>query len=88
MEANLRKQRGLQFVVIHDPLESRTMVDGPNGLEPSNLWIIRKQLREQPNVDEVKVLAYYYIINDVIYQAPSIGNILEYRTVSWACVFV
>lgn len=78
-EANLRHQRGLQYVVDHDPLEEKVFVDGPNGREPSNVWVIRKQHRENESESGVTVLGYYYIVNDVIYQAPSVASVLNYR---------
>lgn len=82
-EANLRHQRGIQYVVQHDPLEEKVMVDGPNGRENSNVWVIRKQNRENEDDRSVTVLGYYYIVNDVIYQAPSVANVLNYRMVSF-----
>jgi len=78
-ESHLRHQRGTQYVVEHDPLESKAFIDGPNGREPSNVWVIRKQHRENESDSGVTPLGYYYIVNDVIYQAPSIESILNYR---------
>lgn len=78
-EANLRHQRGLQYVIQHDPLEEKVLVDGPNGREQSNVWVIRKQHRENESDSGVTVLGYYYIVNDVIYQAPSVASIFNYR---------
>lgn len=78
-EANLRHQRGLQYVIQHDPLEEKVLVDGPNGREQSNVWVIRKQHRENESDSGVSVLGYYYIVNDVIYQAPSVASIFNYR---------
>jgi hypothetical protein len=59
------------------------MFDGPNGPEKSTVWVIRKQNREGPTDRDVTVLGYYYIVNDVIYQAPSVAGILNYRMVSY-----
>ncbi len=81
-EANLRHQRGIQYVVEHDPLEEKVFVDTPNGPEASNVWVIRKQNREHENDGGVTVLGYYYIVNDVIYQAPSVASVLNYRMVN------
>ena len=80
-EANLRHQRGIQYVVEHDPLEEKATTPGPNGPEPTNIWVIRKQNRENEK-DGVTVLGYYYIVNNVIYQAPSVASILNHRLVS------
>ncbi|OAP61289.1 hypothetical protein AYL99_03490 [Fonsecaea erecta] len=78
-EANLRHQRGIQYVVEHDPLEEQVILDGPNGPERSNVWVIRKQNRENEREDGFTVLGYYYIVNNVIYQAPSVASVLNYR---------
>lgn len=78
-ESHLRHQRGTQYVVEHDPLEAKVFIDGPNGREPSNVWVIRKQHRESDSDSGVTPLGYYYIVNDVIYQAPSIASVLNYR---------
>ncbi len=81
-EANLRHQRGIQYVVEHDPLEEKATTQGPNGPEGTNVWVIRKQNRENEREDGVIVLGYYYIVNNVIYQAPSVASILNNRLVS------
>lgn len=78
-QANLVKRRGTSFVVLHDPLESNTFVQTPQGQVQSNIWVIRKQYRDEPYSDNIKALAYYYIINQAIYQAPSIEKVLESR---------
>ncbi|KIX09889.1 uncharacterized protein Z518_00970 [Rhinocladiella mackenziei CBS 650.93] len=78
-EANLRHQRGIQYVVEHDPLEEKVMFDGPNGPEKSNVWVIRKQNRESESDSGVTILGYYYIVNDVIFQAPPVASIFKYR---------
>lgn len=82
-ENNLRNQRGIQYVVEYDPLESHAMADGPNGPEPSNVWVIRKQNRENERDDGVTVLGYYYIVNNIIFQAPSVASVLSNRLVSY-----
>jgi len=78
-ENNLRNQRGIQYVVEYEPLESHAMADGPNGPEPSNVWVIRKQNRENERDDGVTVLGYYYIVNNIIFQAPSVASVLSNR---------
>ena len=78
-ESHLRQQRGTQYVVEHDPLEEKVFIEGPNGREPSNVWVIRKQNRENESDSSVTPVAYYYIVNDVIYQAPSVASVLNYR---------
>ena len=81
-EANLRHQRGIQYVVEHDPLEEKATFEGANGPENTNVWVIRKQHRESERDDSLTVLGYYYIVNNVIYQAPSVASILNNRLVS------
>jgi mediator of RNA polymerase II transcription subunit 6 len=77
----LRMRRGLQYVVLHDPFDTKAQVDGPNGKEQSNVWIVRKQHRDEPNDDNVKVLGFYFIANDAIFEAPSMASILSTRLV-------
>jgi mediator of RNA polymerase II transcription subunit 6 len=78
-EANLRQQRGIQYVVEQAPMEPDVFVDGPHGRERSAIWVIRKQ--DRLNEHEATPLAYYYIVNNVIFQAPSIAAILNNRLV-------
>ena len=78
----LRKRRGVSYVVYYDPLESRTWFMGPQVEEQSNIWVIRKQQRDEPDRDDkIKVLGYYFIMNDAIYEAPSVASILTTRLV-------
>ena len=75
-------RRGISYVVHFDPIESNTQVDGPQGKEVSNVWVIRKQQRDEPQNDvSIKVLGYYYILNDAIYEAPSLASVLTTRMV-------
>lgn len=76
-EANLLKRRGISFVVAHDPFENHTKVQTPQGPVQSFTWVIRKQYRDEPYSENVKVLAYYYIVNNAIYQAPDVSKVLE-----------
>ncbi|KAK5941711.1 Mediator of RNA polymerase II transcription subunit 6 [Knufia obscura] len=79
-EAELERHKGISYVVEFDPLATPAMVKGPNGMERSETWIIRKQDREKlGDPKEVKVLEYYYIINHVVLQAPRLESMLNYR---------
>ena len=84
-EARLREMGGLEFVVEHDPLQANVRI--PTGKENesdwSNVWVIKKQnRRKRPGQsDEVEVLAYYYIVNNGIYMAPSIARVVSSRMV-------
>ena len=76
---------GIQYVVETDPLANRVMVDGPNGQEASDLWVIRKQnLKVRGDPKSAEILDYYYIYNDVIFQAPRMNSILKYRMLTMA----
>jgi hypothetical protein len=58
-------------------------IEGPNGKEFSNVWVIKKQERAKRagQEDQVTVLAFYYIVGDAIYQAPSVAKIITNRMV-------
>jgi len=80
-EAEMERHIGISYVVEFDPLSTPTMVKSPSGVEErSETWIIRKQERKRlGDPKEVKVLEYYYIINAVIFQAPRLESMLNYR---------
>ena len=78
----LRMRRGVSYVVHHDPIETNTQFDGPKAKEQSNVWVIRKQRRDEPQDESsVRVLGYYFILNDAIYEAPSMASVLSTRMV-------
>ena len=54
-----------------------TKVQTPQGPVQSFTWVIRKQYRDEPYSENVKPLAYYYIVNNVIFQAPDVSKVLE-----------
>lgn len=74
---------GIAYLVAHDPLESESRIEGPNGPEISNIWVINKQERwKRPGQkDEIATLAIYYIVGDSIYMAPSVYKAISNRTV-------
>lgn len=82
-EARLAERPGIEYVVAHDPLASNTFVDGPDGQVQSNVWVIRKQERMKgtgPNgKDGITPLMNYHIVNQAIYQSPSLLKILTNR---------
>lgn len=80
----LRLRRGVSYVIIQDPVETNTQIDGPNGKEASNVWVIRKQQRDEPETENVNVLGFYFIMNDAIYEAPSVSSIMSTRIVRTA----
>ena len=82
-ERRLQERPGIEYVVAHDPLESKVLVQGQTELEQSRIWVIRKQNREKVSGEDIVTeLAYYYILTDTIFQAPSAGDILTNRLVS------
>ncbi|RMZ80550.1 hypothetical protein DV737_g2916, partial [Chaetothyriales sp. CBS 132003] len=80
-ESALRNRQGLSYVVSHDPLQPPKQIEAPDGTKlPANVWVIRKQIRSIAGDDSsVKVLAYYYIANQVIYEAPTVAKVLSNR---------
>ena len=81
-ENRLKARPGIEYVVAHDPLESNVFVQGPSGPEQSRIWVIRKQRREKSGTEDTVIpLAFYYIQNDTIFQAPTAGDILNNRLV-------
>ncbi|TDZ33561.1 Mediator of RNA polymerase II transcription subunit 6 [Colletotrichum sidae] len=77
-EGELDKMSGLEFRVLHAPAD---MVTG------TGVWTIVKQTR-QKNLDrnrwETKPLAYYFVVGENIYQAPTLGDILSSKIESIA----
>ena len=78
-EGHLRTMQGLEYMVTQDPSANGSKVDH-NGV-----WIIQKRQRRRGSgmKDELIGLNYYFVIGENIYMAPSVGNVLETRTVSF-----
>ncbi|KAL0943828.1 Mediator of RNA polymerase II transcription subunit 6 [Colletotrichum truncatum] len=77
-EGELDKMSGLEFRVLHAPTD---MVTG------TGVWTIVKQTRQknpERNRMETKPLAYYFVVGENIYQAPTLGDILSSRIESIA----
>ncbi|KAI5854895.1 MED6 mediator sub complex component-domain-containing protein [Tricharina praecox] len=72
----MKSMRGVEYVIAA-------------GNEASGVWVIRKQLRKAPRevvlagqkqkVEDVSILADYYIVGENIYQAPTVGAVLANR---------
>ena len=77
-EARLKTMQGLEFMVTHDPSENDTK--NPN----SGVWVIRKQMRrkKQGMPDDITPISSYYVVNENVYMAPSVVNIIGSRMVS------
>ena len=76
-EARLKTMQGLEFMVTHDPSENDTKI--PN----SGVWVIRKQIRRkrQGMLDDITPISSYYVVNENVYMAPSVVNIIGSRMV-------
>ena len=78
--------QGVEFIVAHDPIEelAADMAKGAPPRDPSNVWVIRKQLRTKRGglPDQVQVLSTYFIVGDFIYMAPSVLSVVGRRMVS------
>ena len=76
-EARLKTMQGLEFMVTHDPSENDTKI--PN----SGVWVIRKQIRRkrQGMPDDITPISSYYVVNENVYMAPSVVNIIGSRMV-------
>ena len=79
-EARLSQIAGIEFVVVQDPLSpptGPTVVDGWQ----SDIWVIskRERVKQVGQPDTVNDLALYYILGASIFQARSLGRVLQHR---------
>ncbi|RLL95582.1 Mediator of RNA polymerase II transcription subunit 6 [Aspergillus turcosus] len=83
-EGRLRTMQGLEFVVAYDPLQAAAQTDTQFAHEPSNVWVIRKQMRRKRagQEDEVVVLSTFFVVGDCIYMAPSVASVVGNRILS------
>lgn len=91
-EGRLKTMQGLEFIVGYDPLQAAAGSNAQFAHEPSNVWVIRKQMRRKRSgfEDEVGVLATFFVVGDCIYMAPSAASILGNRIVCFVvrhCLF-
>lgn len=77
--------QGLEFMVAYDPLQAAVQSESQLAHEPSNIWVIRKQMRQKrPGMeDDVVVLSTYYIVGDAVYMAPAVSSVVGNRIVSF-----
>lgn len=70
-DARLREMRGEEYVCI-------------GGSEETGVWVVRKQRRWGRGEAEVVRLATYYVVGPGnVYQAPSVGEVVANRVVSF-----
>ncbi|EEH50209.2 mediator complex subunit MED6 [Paracoccidioides brasiliensis Pb18] len=75
-EGRLKTMQGVEFMVVRDPLQELPQ-------EPSNVWVIRKQVRKKrASDDEIQVLATYFVVGDSVYMAPSVLKVIGSRMLS------
>ncbi|ATY61319.1 MED6 mediator sub complex component [Cordyceps militaris] len=76
-EGRLKTMSGLEFIVGEEPAES-----GPG--MGTGVWVIRKQTRRKrfQDTDEITVHASYFVVNENIYMAPTLADILAARIMS------
>ncbi|KAK7750571.1 Mediator of RNA polymerase II transcription subunit 6 [Diatrype stigma] len=76
-EGRLRTMAGLEFIVAQEPAE---MTPGTG----TGVWVIHKQTRrKRPGAeDDITVHAAYYVVGENIYKAPTLADILSFRTVT------
>lgn len=77
-EGRLRTMAGLEFIVAQEPAE---MTPGTG----TGVWVIHKQTRRKRNgaEDDITVHAAYYVVGENIYKAPTLADILSFRTVQF-----
>ncbi|KAI9772850.1 MAG: Mediator of RNA polymerase II transcription subunit 6 [Geoglossum simile] len=73
-EGRLQTMQGLEFMVAFEPSRSVGSQDGSE-----NVWVVRKQnRRKRPGLeDEITVLGSYFVVNENIYMAPSVGLVIN-----------
>lgn len=71
-------------MVTYDPLQDAAHSDTEFSHAPSNIWVIRKQLRQKRpgKEDDVVVLSTYYVVGDAVYMAPAVSSVVGNRIVS------
>ncbi|WEW61967.1 Mediator of RNA polymerase II transcription subunit 6 [Emydomyces testavorans] len=88
-EGRLKTMQGLEFMVVHDPLleaaaaNAAAVARGEQPKEPSNVWVIRKQMRRRSSgvgaQDDVQILATYFVVGDSVFMAPSVWSVVGRR---------
>ncbi|OXV11448.1 hypothetical protein Egran_00792 [Elaphomyces granulatus] len=83
-ESRLKTMQGLEFMVAYDPLQAAAQSEAAFSQEPSNIWVVRRQMRRKRTGmdDEVIVLGVYYVVGDCIYMAPSVASVVGNRVLS------
>lgn len=75
-EAHLKTMSGLEFMISEQPAE---MTPGAG----TGVWVIRKQTRRKRpgEEDEITVHSTYFVVNENIYMAPTLLDVLGSRVV-------
>ena len=84
-EGRLKSMQGLEFMVARDPIQeaAAAVSAGEQSKEPSNVWVVRKQnrIKRDGMIDDVHILATYFIVGDFVYMAPSVLSVVGRRMV-------
>jgi len=74
-EGRLREMAGLEFIVAQEPAETAPGTG-------TGVWVIRKQTRRKREPeDDITVHTTYYIVGENIYMAPTLAQVMSFRTV-------
>ena len=79
-ERRLQEMSGIEYLIANDTPELRSLANESNGI-----WVIRKQDRKTGSLtSDLKILGTYFIVNENVFMASSLGDIINNRLVSTA----
>ncbi|KAI9657962.1 MAG: Mediator of RNA polymerase II transcription subunit 6 [Bathelium mastoideum] len=75
-ERRLQEMPGIEYLIANDTPELRSLSSN----EANDIWIIRKQDRKTGSFNaELEILGTYFIVNDNVFMASSLGDIINNR---------
>ncbi|KAK4580174.1 Mediator of RNA polymerase II transcription subunit 6 [Recurvomyces mirabilis] len=88
LESILRNRPGLEYVIAERPQQVPAHEHKP--AQPSGVWVLRKQQRLEDQTGATRDSPYpntetrgtYYIVNESVYQAPSVADVVGNRMLS------
>ncbi|KAK5730293.1 Mediator of RNA polymerase II transcription subunit 6 [Elasticomyces elasticus] len=83
LEAALARSKGPEYVIAYGP-QAVTDKGVPPG-QKSNIWVLRRQERleaKDKSLSSTELRGTYYIVNESIYQAPSVADVVGNRMLS------
>ncbi|GAB7340855.1 hypothetical protein MBLNU457_7216t1 [Dothideomycetes sp. NU457] len=79
LERILRERPGLEHMIVGEPQPTTDPSEGPD----TGVWVIRKQDRKrQPRGDELTTVGTHFIVNENIYQAPAVYDVVGNHLIS------